>query len=62
MAEALDRLATGRGSPKELEELRHLAEIVASASPCGLGQMAGGPINSALHFYGDELARLAGVQ
>ena len=27
-----------------------------------LGQAAGGPINSALHFFGDELAGLAGVE
>jgi NADH:ubiquinone oxidoreductase subunit F (NADH-binding) len=60
MAEALDRLASGQGSPKDLDELRYLAEIVGAASLCGLGQMAGGPVNSALHFFGDELARLAG--
>ena len=36
----------------------YLCEIVASASLCGLGQMAGGPITSALHFFGDEFERL----
>jgi NADH:ubiquinone oxidoreductase subunit F (NADH-binding) len=61
LVEALDRLASGQGSPNDLDELRYLAEIVAAASLCGLGQMSGGPINSALHFFGDELARLAGV-
>ena len=61
MVEALDRLASGQGSPHDLEELRYLAEIVSTASLCGLGQMAGGPINSALHFFGDDLARLAGM-
>jgi NADH-quinone oxidoreductase subunit F len=61
MVEALDRMSSGRGSPSDLEELRYLAEIVSSASLCGLGQMSGGPINSALHFFGDELAKLAGV-
>jgi NADH:ubiquinone oxidoreductase subunit F (NADH-binding) len=61
MVEALDRMASGRGSPNDLEELRYLAEIVSSASLCGLGQMSGGPINSALHFFGDELTGLAGV-
>lgn len=62
MAQALDSLAKGNGSPQDLEDLHHLAEIVGAASLCGLGQMAGGPINSALHFFGDELAGLAGVE
>ena len=31
-----------------------------SASLCGLGQMAGGPIDSACYLLGEELARLAG--
>ena len=60
MVEVLDRLASGQGNPGDLEELRYLAEVVGAASLCGLGQMAGGPINSALHFFGDELTRLAG--
>jgi NADH:ubiquinone oxidoreductase subunit F (NADH-binding) len=59
MVEAIDRLASGTGSPDDLEELRYLAEIVGAASLCGLGQMSGGPINSAMHFFGDELAALA---
>jgi NADH:ubiquinone oxidoreductase subunit F (NADH-binding) len=61
MVEALDRLASGHGSPNDLDELRYLAEIVSAASLCGLGQMSGGPINSALRFFGEEMARLAGV-
>ena len=59
MVDALDRLLTGAGSPGDLDELRELAEVVGAASLCGLGQAAGGPINSALHFFGDELAALA---
>jgi len=58
MVQVLDRLASGHGSTTDLEELRYLAEIVGAASLCGLGQMSGGPINSALHFFGDELAGL----
>ena len=53
---ALDRLAAGDNSANDVEELRYLAEIVGAASLCGLGQMAGGPVNSLLHFFGDELA------
>jgi NADH:ubiquinone oxidoreductase subunit F (NADH-binding)/(2Fe-2S) ferredoxin len=59
MVDALDRLLSGAGSPGDLDELRGLAEVVGAASLCGLGQAAGGPINSALHFFGDELAALA---
>ena len=61
MVEALDRLMSGRGSTGDLDELRYLAEVVGLASLCGLGTAAGGPINSALHFFGDELALMAGV-
>ena len=49
---ALDRVMSGDGSPSDLDELRYLAEVVNSASLCGLGQAAGNPINSALHFFG----------
>ena len=61
MVDAIDRLMSGSGSPSDLDELRYLAEVVGLASLCGLGQAAGGPITSALHFFGDELAMLAGV-
>ncbi|MYC29581.1 MAG: NADH-quinone oxidoreductase subunit F [Chloroflexi bacterium] len=53
---ALDRLATGKSPSADAEELRYLSEIVAGASLCGLGQMAGGPVNSLLHFFGDGLS------
>ena len=55
MVESLDRLTAGNGAPGDLAELRYLAEIVGAASLCGLGQMAGGPINSLLHFFPDAL-------
>jgi NADH:ubiquinone oxidoreductase subunit F (NADH-binding)/(2Fe-2S) ferredoxin len=58
MVDALDRLLSGAGSSGDLDELRELAEVVGAASLCGLGQAAGGPINSALHFFGDKLAAL----
>ena len=62
MVQALDRLIGGDGRPSDLDDLRYLTEIVSSASLCGLGQMAGGPITSGLHFFGDEFADLAGVR
>lgn len=55
IAEALDRLAAGEPRDSDLQDLRDLAEIVGAASLCGLGQMAGNPVTSLLHFYGDTL-------
>ena len=54
IVQALDRLAAG-GGVETIDELRYLADIVGAGSLCGLGQMAGGPVNSALHFFGDAL-------
>ena len=62
MVEILDRLLDGKGRPSDLDELRYLTEVVSAASLCGLGQMAGGPITSSLHFFGDDFADLAGVR
>lgn len=58
MVDLVDKIAAGDGKPKDLEELEFLARVVNSASLCGLGQAAGNPILSALHFFGDELALL----
>ena len=55
IVEALERLASGNATGGEVEEIGYLAEIVGAASLCGLGQMAGGPVNSLLHFFGNEL-------
>ena len=43
------------GSPTDMVDL----DVVGSL--CGLGQAAGGPITSGLHFFGDEFSALAGV-
>ncbi len=59
MVEALDRLISNEAVPGELKDLRYLIEIVETASLCGLGQMAGGPIKSALHFFGGEIEKMA---
>ena len=55
MVEAIDRIARDGATRADLDELAHLAEVVGSASLCGLGQAAGGPITSALHFFPAEL-------
>jgi len=41
------------GNSKYREELSDLADIVSSASLCGLGQGAGTPIKSFVHFWPD---------
>lgn len=56
---ALDNLATCDDPESGIEELRYLTDIVGAASLCGLGQMAGGPVNSLLHFFGAELESVA---
>ena len=60
IVDALDRLIGGDGSEADLEELAQLAEVVELASLCGLGQAAGGPVKSALHFFAEEMSALAG--
>ncbi len=55
IVEALARVVSGDGQPSDVQDLRDLSEIVGAASLCGLGQMAGNPVNSLLHFYGSEL-------
>jgi NADH:ubiquinone oxidoreductase subunit F (NADH-binding) len=50
---ALDRVISGAGSGKDIEELKHLANVINAASLCNLGQLAGNPVLSALHFFGD---------
>ena len=59
MVELVDNLIAGRAKSSDLDELGQLAELVNAASLCGLGQAAGNPVLSTLHFFGDELAMMA---
>ena len=56
MVEMLDSIAEGTASEADVAELANLARVVNAASLCGLGQAAGNPILSALHFFPDDLA------
>ena len=58
MVELVDGLIAGKASASDLNDLRQLAELVNAASLCGLGQAAGNPALSTLHFFGDELAMM----
>ena len=60
IVDSVDRLISGGGTVNDLDEVRYLANIVNAASLCGLGQAAGNPVTSVLHFFGAEMAGLAG--
>lgn len=51
----LDRILAGEGDGALREALPTLEETLAETSICGLGQVALGPIASALKYWGDEL-------
>ena len=55
MVRMLDDLASGEASGPSADDLEKLARLVNEASLCGLGQAAGNPILSGLHFFRDEL-------
>ena len=59
MVALVDSIMSGNASASDLNDLRQLAELVNAASLCGLGQAAGNPILSVLHFFGDELAMMS---
>jgi len=57
----LDKIHKGKGTPKDIEELRKIANAMQKASLCGLGQTAPNPVLSTLHFflkeYEDKVAK-----
>ena len=55
MVEMLDSMLEGNTTQDDIAELSNLARLVNNASLCGLGQAAGNPILSGLHFFRDEL-------
>ena len=55
MVEMIDSLAAGEATQHDIDELSNLARLVNNASLCGLGQAAGNPILSGLHFFRDDL-------
>jgi NADH-quinone oxidoreductase subunit F len=56
MLEILERLCEGRGAPRDLDELEHLAEVTRQGSLCGLGRTAPNPVLSTLAHFRDEYA------
>jgi NADH-quinone oxidoreductase subunit F len=54
MLEILERIVEGKGSIRDLDLLREIAETVKNASLCGLGKTAPNPVLSTLHYFHDE--------
>ena len=62
IVESMDRLIAGGGTVNDLDDMRYLANVVNAASLCGLGQAAGNPVASVLHFFSAEMGDLAATE
>lgn len=57
----LEKIAKGKGTKKDVEDLRKIATAMQKASLCGLGQTAPNPVLSTLRYFGEEYdAKVAG--
>jgi NADH:ubiquinone oxidoreductase subunit F (NADH-binding)/NADH:ubiquinone oxidoreductase subunit E len=54
MLEILEKITTGEGSEKDLEDLEQLAEWTKKGSLCGLGKTAPNPVVSTLRYFREE--------
>ena len=54
MLDVLERITRGEGQPGDIECLEQLAQLVKSASLCGLGQTAPNPVLTTLRYFRDE--------
>jgi bidirectional [NiFe] hydrogenase diaphorase subunit len=54
MEELLNRFCRREGTPRDLELLRRLCDMVRKTSLCGLGQSAPNPVLSTLRFFEHE--------
>ncbi len=62
MLEILQKITSGKGVEKDLEELENLAEWTKKGSLCGLGKTAPNPVLSTLKFFREEYeAHINGV-
>ncbi|MCQ2815235.1 MAG: 4Fe-4S binding protein [Bacilli bacterium] len=52
--EILEKITEGKGTMKDLDELKTLANVIKSNSLCGLGQTAPNPILSTMKSFYDE--------
>jgi len=61
MLEILERICSGKGKPRDLDELESLSDKIVGGSICGLGTTAPNPVKTTLHYFREEYeAHLAG--
>jgi len=54
MRELLDAICAGTATPEDLALLEHLANMVGTASLCGLGRTAPNPVLTVLRYFRNE--------
>ncbi|MCL2462125.1 MAG: NADH-quinone oxidoreductase subunit F, partial [Defluviitaleaceae bacterium] len=54
LLEILEKITSGKGEEKDLQDLDELGHIICDTSLCGLGQSAPNPIISTLKYFHDE--------
>ena len=54
MLDILDRICTGKGKEKDLEDLEYLAVSISKSALCGLGKTAPNPVLSTLKYFREE--------
>jgi ferredoxin len=54
MLDILNKICTGKGSPKDIEVLENLSGWTKKGSLCGLGKTAPNPVLSTLRYFRDE--------
>ena len=62
LVETLEKFRNGTGSPVDLEEIRHLADLMKTMSHCGLGQTAQGHCMDALTKFPEVFERRMGTR
>lgn len=54
MNRILEAITRHEASPREMEQLQELTDLLKSASLCGLGQSAPNPVISTMRYFGEE--------
>ncbi len=54
MVELISKITRGKGSIEDIEKLEKLADVVTTASLCGLGKTAPNPLLTTLRYFRDE--------
>lgn len=52
--EILEKITSGNGEMKDLDDIEELAQYISSASLCALGQTAPNPVLSTIRYFRDE--------